>query len=674
MTAAEVLSNLDGIVEQIAERAEEFASWYRRIADATKRQEITHRLRNWVCKACTPAGEFRLLDREAQGLGKHRAGWPAVVDQLRSAAAGGILLDDFVEKSFLYRSGSRKPHSEPWIGILHHPPETPGWLSHSRIDRLLRSKPWRDSLPYLRGLICLSDHLAAVVRRRSPHIPVTVIKHPTPTDVEQWTGGNTLLQVGHTFRNTRLIHQFPACHGWQKKRLLGTDRWVRDHDRACIRQAVHPPADTEVVDLGRQDDHEYDRLLSASVVVREVLAASANNVIVECIARAVPIAVNRHPAVVEYLGDTYPLYYDDPCDIPGLLADSKLQETHAYLLELQQRKWLQLSTFVEQVAKFVDHCTKLTVRPVPQREARPDRKSTSTRRSIKLPNTPCVDSGAPLHVITCHFNPAGFQNPVENYWRFKEGLGDIPLTTVELSFNNRFAIPDAIHVRGEDRHLMWQKENLLNIALRSLPPEVQAVAWIDADILFEDPEWHQQAWSMLDHCPVIQLFSTSHDSDRSGRFSQLQSRSHVQQVEEDVTDRVKPGYAWAASRQVLRPGFYPFSVLGGGDADMLDAFAGIDRTARRSTWSPGRQQCYRNWSQAVGRQSLGHLEGTIYHLWHGAPRNRQYVERYRILERYGFDPMTDLYPDENGLQAWVGNKPRLISEIRQFFETRKEDG
>ncbi|MCA9090161.1 MAG: hypothetical protein KDA90_16180 [Planctomycetaceae bacterium] len=366
LTAVEVLSNLDEIADQIVKRGKESERWFCTLAGTAELQAIMRTVREWVQEASQPEGEFRLLDRHAQGLGRHRAGWPAVVDQLRSAASGGILLDDFVEQSFLYQAGDRKPHGEPWIGILHHPPETPDWLSHSRIDRLLLSEPWRDSLRYLRGLVCLSDHLAADVRQRLSHVPVTVIRHPTPTDVSQWRGGNTLLQVGHTFRNTRLIHQFPPCHGWQKIRLLGTDGWVLKHDQTCMSQAVRPVVDTEVVDLSRQHDHEYDRLLSESVAVCEVLAASANNVIVECIARAVPIAVNRHPAVVEYLGEAYPLYYDDPRDIPGLLADSKLQETHVHLKELQQAHWLQVSTFVEQVAMFVDHCTKLEPQPRPQ--------------------------------------------------------------------------------------------------------------------------------------------------------------------------------------------------------------------------------------------------------------------------------------------------------------------
>ena len=101
------------------------------------------------------------------------------------------------------------------------------------------------------------------------------------------------------------------------------------------------------------DDNEYDRLLSQSVIVCELLAASANTTIVECIARATPVAVNRHPAIEEYLGPSYPMFFDDPARIPDLLSDELLRDTHSYLRDLQQQDWLQVSTFSEKVSEFV---------------------------------------------------------------------------------------------------------------------------------------------------------------------------------------------------------------------------------------------------------------------------------------------------------------------------------
>ena len=40
-----------------------------------------------------------------------------------------------------------------------------------------------------------------------------------------------------------------------------------------------------------------------------------------------------------------------------------------------------------------------------------------------------------------------------------------------------------IQLRGRD--VMWQKERLLNLALRALPDECRKVVWVDCDVILE---------------------------------------------------------------------------------------------------------------------------------------------------------------------------------------------
>ena len=56
---------------------------------------------------------------------------------------------------------------------------------------------------------------------------------------------------------------------------------------------------------------EYDQLLEKNIVFIELIDASANNTILECIVRNTPIIVNKIEPVVEYLGDDYPLYFEN---------------------------------------------------------------------------------------------------------------------------------------------------------------------------------------------------------------------------------------------------------------------------------------------------------------------------------------------------------------------------
>jgi hypothetical protein len=617
---------------------------------------------------------FKLIKRDPVGLNDHRAGWPMVVKALKEHANGGILLDDFVENSFAYDDSPKKPHSEPWIGIVHHPPETPYWLPKFSLKFLLESSAWQRSLSQLRAVVCLSEYLANDLRTIYPNLPITAIRHPTELDVKQWQGGNTLLQAGACGRNVRLIYQFPACIGWKKICLLDNTEWMIQQEELSIKHAIRPDLDSAVERVLRLSNEEYDEILSQAVVVCEILAASANNVILECIARATPIIVNRHPAIVEYLGLNYPLFYDDPNEIPKLLDDKKIQQAHLYLKDLQTEPWLKTENFVQDLISFIKQVKKTKSIPSITNKASPKIPKVNLSGSrITIPNTPSKASSAPLHVITCRFNPVTYEVPIKNYLRFRELLGDIALTTVELSFNNEFKIPDAIHIKGKERHLMWQKENLLNIALKSLPDEVKAVAWIDSDIIFEDSDWHSKAWQALQDYDLIQLFSESHDMNKTEDTSLLHGYAYFSEPQSPHSARLKPGYALAAKREALAQGFFTEAILGAGDICMMDAWAGIEHTSTTKRWSQDRINSYQEWAQKTGTKKLGNIDGVIYHLWHGSPTAKQYTSRQKILSEFDFNPKTDIYLDDNGLMAWTGNKPDLQKAVREYFQNRRED-
>ena len=73
--------------------------------------------------------------------------------------------------------------------------------------------------------------------------------------------------------------------------------------------------------------------------------------------------------------------------------------------------------------------------------------------------------------ITCYFNPIGYRRRLENYRVFRQRL-KLPLVAVELSFDKRFelAAGDAeILVQVHSPSILWQKERLLNVALKSVP-------------------------------------------------------------------------------------------------------------------------------------------------------------------------------------------------------------
>ena len=105
--------------------------------------------------------------------------------------------------------------------------------------------------------------------------------------------------------------------------------------------------------------------------------------------------------------------------------------------------------------------------------------------------------------ITTYFNP--FKDPLRlnNYKLFTKSL-NCPLLTVEWSLDGKFELSSelkSILVQVQGGSLLWQKEALLNLALKYIPRGVEYIAWIDCDVLFEDSDWIAEAISALKKIP-----------------------------------------------------------------------------------------------------------------------------------------------------------------------------
>ena len=99
------------------------------------------------------------------------------------------------------------------------------------------------------------------------------------------------------------------------------------------------------------DNNEYDNLLSENIVFLHLIDCSAANTIIECIVRNTPIVVNRHPAIEEYLGKEYPLFYQNPEEIKYLINSTTIQKAYDYLRH-KDKTFLSIDDFIH---KFKTH-------------------------------------------------------------------------------------------------------------------------------------------------------------------------------------------------------------------------------------------------------------------------------------------------------------------------------
>src|SRR5262245_53727442 len=130
-----------------------------------------------------------------------------------------------------------------------------------------------------------------------------------------------------------------------------------------------------------------------------------------------------------------------------------------------------------------------------------------------------------LWATTCYFNPIGYQRRLENYHTFRQHL-TVPLVTVEVAFNGAFQLHSGdadilVQLRGGD--VLFQKERLLNLALKSLPDSCDKVAWLDCDVVFESEDWVARANQALDDFGLLHLFHERHNLPPDAMLDQLHS-------------------------------------------------------------------------------------------------------------------------------------------------------
>jgi len=277
-----------------------------------------------------------------------------------------------------------------------------------------------------------------------------------------------------------------------------------------------------------------------------------------------------------------------------------------------------------------------------------------------------------LAVITCLFNLNGSKRIPENYWTFRNSLGpEVPLFTVELVLDDDpVHVPDAFHVYGtREKHFCFQKECLLNIAMQRLPEEYNAVAWVDADILFPE-DWYERASGLLEQNQVVQLFKTAKFLGEGGEVLETALNKPEGGSEGHC------GLAWACHREVLDGlGLYSEEVLGGGDSSIYKAFAGFptpnEADVKSRPWVLKRWVAWSKIIQSRVSAPIGYLDCEIKHLFHGSLKDRNYVTRHSI-NTVSKLKAEESYLDETGLR--VVENPEFKRLFKDYYSLRNDDG
>jgi len=296
-----------------------------------------------------------------------------------------------------------------------------------------------------------------------------------------------------------------------------------------------------------------------------------------------------------------------------------------------------------------------------------------------------------LHVIVVISNPCLF---ARRYILFKEFIQrmeleepNVNLYLVELAYGNkRFFATDSnnkFHLQIRTEHPLWHKENMVNVGIRKLlPPDWKAVAWIDADIEFENPTWAVDTLKILNGSKdIVQLFSHCVDMNQHEEAMNVFPSFGFQFMKQLPYSKKPinfwhPGYAWACTRKFYEKigGLFEQGILGSGDNIMALAFVQKAQYAINDQYSDDYKESIYELERKTKSLRLGYVPGVIRHYYHGSKKNRNYANRWKILVDYDYHPSLHITKDKDGILVPTDDCPKeLLSEIVNYFKSRNDD-
>lgn len=294
---------------------------------------------------------------------EHRGGWISIMKHMENNdffnKNSDLVFYDVIERYFLWE----KDHccTKNWTGILHSTIECPYYIDKADLKNLLDNQNFIKSLRFCKGIYCLSNHVSNYVNKRLEDLncktPIYTLTHPIHNenymefefDKFLQNPHKKLLQVGQQLRKMTSIYLVDIPPNFEKMWLTGTKNFNKCSDlllKEC--NYLNVQINKNQVEMKYTSIKDYDQLLACNIVMIHLFDASANNTVLECIIRNTPIIVNRLPAVIEYLGENYPLYFESLSQVSELLSVEMLRAGHVYLQNLDKTK-LNINNFVNDI-------------------------------------------------------------------------------------------------------------------------------------------------------------------------------------------------------------------------------------------------------------------------------------------------------------------------------------
>lgn len=328
---------------------------------------------------CQHSKSFKLLPRKShddrkfrlvaqQAFAHHRSGWSYVIKHGLAALHNQnatVVLDGFLDHSLLWPPPAfrRLCFTNPWTGFLHNPPIGFNYYfqgyDSSNIS-LLTSKLFQQIKHNCLGIFTLSKPHADYVKSLQPTLCVEHLHHPTEIPARKFdctsflnNADKKVVSLGWWLRKQRSFYelqtsQYAKCKIDSSHNAEHLNRVLQFEEQIFGKLSAEQR--NSVAALPRLNNEQYDELLAHNVVFLDLYDATANNAIIECIARGTPVLVNPLPSIKYYLGEEYPFYFTTLEEAAAKLEDYPLVcQTHEYLMNFTGRQNITIETFLERL-------------------------------------------------------------------------------------------------------------------------------------------------------------------------------------------------------------------------------------------------------------------------------------------------------------------------------------
>ena len=299
---------------------------------------------------------------------EHRGGWKYILNNLNDIDFynnnSDIYFYDIIENYFLFQDIHKIGNK--WAGVIHCTPKAPPYLQIVNIQQLFLKEKFVNSLKDCIFILTLSTYISNYLKqeflKNNLEIEVYMIKHPVIDQeipyfsIEKYIKNENkyLIQIGQQLRKMTSIFKVDINKNYKKLWLVGTKNYEKC--KYLLNEEIkYLDLNINISDVFlyyTETFGEYDELLTKNIVFVDLFDAAANNTVIECIIRNTPIIINKIEGVVEYLGEDYPLYFNDLNDVNNLLSINNLINATNYLKNMNKTD-LSIQYFSSKLVNYI---------------------------------------------------------------------------------------------------------------------------------------------------------------------------------------------------------------------------------------------------------------------------------------------------------------------------------